>query len=193
MLKLASALLALSSLAAPAFAADDPCHMTRSANVTFSDKAAPDIVTAHAIPGAVAPGGDTIAPNLGEGPNCVFATVVLTMTQANGGTYVSEALPVAALDYDTGHQMRPLSPDGLGKVLDAWVKAETGLSGTAPDPAGLSDAVVLPGTAEDYARIRSANVPTLCYMSEWAIKTCLANESDGTVVNVVPFYTEILN
>lgn len=171
-------------IASPALAAEaDPCAQSRSAEVTFSMPEAKDIVTVTAIPSPIAPGGETIAPNPGEGPNCVLATLVLTIHSPNGALVASHSGMLVSLDYDAGHQMSPVTPDALGAILERLSQVTLFVSSAAPP--SDSPMVAMPtGGIEDYERMKALNAPAICYNKDTMTQTCLVNE-DGIVL---PFF-----
>ncbi len=181
---LVASFLTVFAAIAPVQAAEaDPCSMSRTAEVEFSTPGQKDIVTVTSIPSPIAPGGDTIAPNAGEGPNCVFATIVVTIHAPNGGLVASEAGMLVAFDYDTGHQMSPLSPEGLATVLEGLTQVTVFQSSAAP-PSDSPMVTYPSGGVEEYDRLKALNAPALCYAKDSTTQTCLVNE--GGVV--LPFF-----
>jgi len=180
---LAAALLPVMFAVVPVHAAEaDPCAQTRKAEVEFSVAGQKDIVTVTALPSPVAPGGDTIAPDAGEGPNCVLSTIVLTIHSPNGALVASNATMLVALDYDAGHQMSPVSPDALTAILDRLSQVTVFVSSAAPP--SDSPMISMPFGAEDYERMKALNAPALCYNKDTTTQTCIINE----VGSVSPFF-----
>lgn len=180
---LAAALLTTLLAVAPAMAAEaDPCAQSRTAEIEFSMAGQKDVVTVTAIPSPVAPGGETIAPNPGEGPNCVLATLVLTIHSPNGSLVASHAAMLVALDYDAGHQMSPVSPDALTAILDRLSQVTVFVSSAAPP--SDSPMITMPFGVEDFERMKALNAPALCYNKDTMTQTCIINEAGS----VSPFF-----
>ncbi|BCW88506.1 hypothetical protein sos41_16470 [Alphaproteobacteria bacterium SO-S41] len=171
---------------ATAFAADaDPCAVSRTATVTFTGKAATDIVTARAFSGPVQPGAGSIAENAGQAPNCILATVALTIHKADGSFLGGYIAPLARANYDAGHMMEPQSPEAIGKFLDEWVKVTLSTTAEAPE---RDSGATFTTTFDDetYKAIRAAKYPMLCYAEDSLSLTCLFADADGYAQ---PYYT----
>lgn len=173
-------LAALAALFAPAASAADadPCAQTRHAAISFWSSDKPDTIVATSIPGPIKPGADAdFAPQAGTGPNCLLATLVMTVHAANGMNLLSVAAPLYRVSYDAGHTMAPISPDQLGKILEEWMAVQISTSDTAP--AFNAEAMVTTLSEEEYLRIAQAKSPMLCYREDNFTTACYIAEKDA--------------
>lgn len=140
------------------------CERSVTRNITWSDEAAQDVVTARA-----------------EGPSCSQAVVTLVIRKANGDPLWAMATTYFDIVIGDRSDPTPVSDEQIDQFLQNWANVTLNRTGEQPAWAEGADR---PGAAsgmsyyteldrDAYEMLRGRNLPQLCYAAGVELSQCL--------------------